>query len=115
MTTVQDNRSKWVAALRSGTYAQTRRALRTSEGWCCLGVACDVLGDGQWEQPTPNRRDVFPLEWQYRSGGRAYGMHLPPAVRNLVGLDGDTQRKLITANDRGVTFTDIADLIDGLE
>lgn len=40
----------WLAALRSGEYTQTRGYLHVienvtgiEEGWCCLGVACDVL------------------------------------------------------------------------
>lgn len=32
----------WVDALRSGEYQQARSALKTSEGYCCLGVACEV-------------------------------------------------------------------------
>ena len=36
------HRKLWFAALRSGTYNQTRGSLRTSTGFCCLGVGCDV-------------------------------------------------------------------------
>ena len=41
------NAQKWVDALRSGEYKQTRGALRgDDEGnepkFCCLGVACDL-------------------------------------------------------------------------
>ena len=31
-----------VAALRSGKYKQCTGALRKDDGFCCLGVACDV-------------------------------------------------------------------------
>ena len=31
---------KWVKALRSGKYKQTREALQDKDGYCCLGVAC---------------------------------------------------------------------------
>lgn len=44
---VAANRHAWLAALRSGNYRQARRALRTHEGFCCLGVAEDVL-DCDW-------------------------------------------------------------------
>lgn len=30
----------WIEALRSGKYKQIRHRLATSEGYCCLGVAC---------------------------------------------------------------------------
>jgi hypothetical protein len=34
---------KWVAALRSGKYAQGRHYLRNSAGaYCCLGVLCKI-------------------------------------------------------------------------
>jgi hypothetical protein len=33
---------KWVAALRSGEYKQTREILRDEEGFCCLGVLTDL-------------------------------------------------------------------------
>lgn len=53
---VRVNRAAWVAALRSGDYAQGQQALRTGEpgtdepsGYCCLGVAEDVgRGGADW-------------------------------------------------------------------
>jgi hypothetical protein len=49
-------KKEWVAALRSGEYTQTKRALNTEEGMCCLGVLCDLhvkkgLGS-QWVEFT---------------------------------------------------------------
>lgn len=43
------NIRKWVKALRSGKYKQGRRQLRSGTkkdgySYCCLGVACEVLG-----------------------------------------------------------------------
>lgn len=32
----------WVAALRSGEYPQGKSKLRSSKGYCCLGVLCDL-------------------------------------------------------------------------
>jgi len=37
-----DIKTKWVAALRSGEYEQTRAVLRSNGGFCCLGVLCDL-------------------------------------------------------------------------
>lgn len=34
--------AKLVAALRSGKYKQTTYSLRDPDGFCCLGVACDM-------------------------------------------------------------------------
>lgn len=41
------NVKKWIAALRSGKYKQTRFLLHntTTGGYCCLGVAADVLNN----------------------------------------------------------------------
>jgi hypothetical protein len=42
----------WVKALESGQYKQTRATLHDKNGYCCLGVACEVFkkatGRGQW-------------------------------------------------------------------
>lgn len=32
----------WLDALRSGEYTQTTGELKNSEGYCCLGVLCDI-------------------------------------------------------------------------
>ena len=46
----------WLAALRSGNYEQTMNLLHDSRGFCCLGVACDVIGGPDaW---TPNDAEV---------------------------------------------------------
>jgi hypothetical protein len=35
-------KKKWLEALRSGKYKQTVRNLKDNNGYCCLGVLCDV-------------------------------------------------------------------------
>ena len=34
---------KWITALRSGEYKQTKSRLQDHKGYCCLGVACRVI------------------------------------------------------------------------
>ena len=34
---------KWIEALRSGKYKQSKLSLQSAEGFCCLGVACDIF------------------------------------------------------------------------
>lgn len=46
----KENVAKLVAALRSGEYKQATLKLRRDEGYCCLGVACDVSKLGKWEK-----------------------------------------------------------------
>lgn len=46
----QENVKRWVAALRSGNYAQGRGCLRSADDeFCCLGVANDLFGE--WSVP----------------------------------------------------------------
>jgi hypothetical protein len=37
-----DIKTKWVAALLSNEYEQTEGVLRNGNGYCCLGVLCDI-------------------------------------------------------------------------
>ena len=41
---------KWVDSLRSGKYSQTTQTLQDSTGYCCLGVACELSGIGDWDE-----------------------------------------------------------------
>ena len=43
------NRAAWIAALRSGKYAQGYGALRVRDGYCCLGVAEDLRDPTCWQ------------------------------------------------------------------
>lgn len=48
-----NNQRKWLDALRGGKYPQTRAVLRRPDevgnGFCCLGVLCDISGEGGWD------------------------------------------------------------------
>jgi len=41
---------KWITALKSGKYKQTRGTLKGKRGYCCLGVLCDIHDDTKWTQ-----------------------------------------------------------------
>ena len=45
----KENIQKWVDALRSGKYKQTTGTLSLDGSFCCLGVACDISGIGEWD------------------------------------------------------------------
>lgn len=52
----------WITALRSGVYIQGKGMLRSTDGFCCLGVACDILKDGlnlKWAEPDKNVKDEY--------------------------------------------------------
>ena len=38
---------KWILALKSGEYAQDKKNLKTSNGYCCLGVLGCILNTDQ--------------------------------------------------------------------
>lgn len=68
----------WVDALESGSYQQTIGYLKYEDGFCCLGVACDVYAKslGQtWDE-------IF--EDMYLEIG-----HLPDEVAEWLGLSDD--------------------------
>lgn len=117
---------KWLAALRSGKYKQTKGTLHYESlkstfgptlnryvdgGYCCLGVACDLaVQEGVIPPPTFDR-----------SGHAIYAeatAALPPEVRDWLGLcnhSGAAQDNisLIYMNDDGdKTFAEIADFIE---
>lgn len=106
---------KWVAELRSGKWKQGKNALKVRKphektGYCCLGVACEISGikpiktdDGKWEYdgvyvvlPDSIKKKIG---IKIRSGGFYLGMGLG-------------EQSLASLNDNGLTFNQIADVID---
>lgn len=135
---IQARRRKlWVKALRSGEYEQTRSWLRDDDGFCCLGVACDVYrqvtGNGEWVAKLCGTDDRHPLTFDLGEDG-ADASVLPWEVQEWFGLTesrgqlvsggqsfGDEgnhsiAHTLTDANDDGgLSFDEIADLIDNGE
>lgn len=92
----------WVNELRSGRYRQTRQALRYDDGFCCLGVLCDLSGAAEWGTQTSYGADY----------GGSYD-YLPDSVGKWAGLGGDTARHLAELNDeQEMTFAKIANWIE---
>lgn len=112
------NIEKWVAALRSGEYAQGRGLLRSEDGYCCLGVLCDVFmketGEGEWADPLENG-DLY-----FRLDNESEGYFPPQRVYEWAGLvekDGSYTdlrhlTSLVDLNDNRVPFEEIANVIE---
>jgi hypothetical protein len=112
------NARKWVNALRSGKYQQTNSYLRDSEGYCCLGVACDLYhketGKGKWVEDG----GVFNFQL---ANGRKLSQHLPRSVADWLGIrdewgsygedEGGLFHSLASRNDDGFSFKEIADIV----
>jgi len=104
-------KQKWVDALRSGEYQQGQNYLRTDNGFCCLGVLCDLYG-------KENN-----VEWNLANNGHNYefqdnGSILPLSVMVWSGIEGQNPdidngtETLSGLNDNGYTFIEIADVIE---
>ena len=105
----KENRRLWVEALRSGEYKQGRGALcRKTEDtfeYCCLGVACEISGLGEFvpRDDLPSGPFTFVIK-----EGQSQDAALPEPVRDWLGLSdrfgsyrGDGPGSLSTDNDRG--------------
>jgi hypothetical protein len=89
----------WVEALESGEYQQGKVKLHHNGKYCCLGVA-EVLRTGE-ANPLFNR-----LSWE------AYEyLKLHDGIGTIVGKRLHRYRHLSSANDAGVTHTEIAAFI----
>jgi hypothetical protein len=128
---------EWIPALESGTYTQTDAVLHNDKGFCCLGVACDLLPDVTWSASMDDiflgyrsvRNGIFdddvvelPKFVRHRLGLGSNWIDLPPgtALTNLLSMDdisrlnipsGSTYVPLAKMNDTGWTFAKIADTL----
>ena len=122
---MNDNAKKWIAALLSNTFQQTRGTLHDTDGYCCLGVACEVAIDNGL-QVEVHHNDI--------SSQVSYDEQLeilPKAVQEWLGLKTDAgelyldeshadcdcrvgieyNTTLATLNDEGWDFKAIAKVI----
>lgn len=117
------NARKWVRALRSGKYKQTKEVLHrvTKRGkkevhtYCCLGVACELYieSGGRLGRSSANERGAIAY-----AGSRT---SLPPKVQKWLGLthrEGSLSDPVLGAyclsnlNDAGKQFSAIAKVIE---
>lgn len=99
----------WLRALRSGAFRQAIGELHhiphltfdeggRSDGYCCLGVLCAIMGQ---EQPDGKIR-------KYAREGE----ELSERFRDDIGLDKSAETTLIHMNDYGDSFDNIAAWIE---
>jgi len=106
---------QWIEALRSGKYEQGMHKLRIGDRYCCLGVACDISGLGKWEMANiAIPQDMYVnTPHQYRVGDKMKLATLPIPVKDWIGIwDENAFELLVDANDKGVSFNQIADIIE---
>lgn len=125
---------KWVNALESEEYSQTKGNLRTTSGYCCLGVLCDLYAkekNVEWDYryydadkdeydhiPESQVTHVIP-EGDYYSFETEDEV-IPLSVCEWAGLiscaphivcEHEPETSLIDMNDNGKSFKEIASLI----
>lgn len=127
-------KKRWLEALRSGKYSQGKGALRSPEGFCCLGVLCDALDPSQWDGcdydsemlvlPAAVVEEVFGsfddrMVDPYVKLGDEQKTRLLAMFTSKSAQSGDSYRdielgyaRLATLNDHGFTFAEIADIIE---
>ena len=132
-------KAKWLEALRSGKYRQSRYKLRSLDnGFCCLGVLCDIYTKevgGSWKLDKAGLSDSY--EMVSDSGHESVRSELPSFVRNWADLEWFNPQvhvakgecdfpqvhvakgecdfvpaTLAELNDEGRSFKEIADIID---
>lgn len=99
----RENIRKWVKALRSGKYQQIRGRLYDGTGYCCLGVACDVLG-------LKPKMGTCGYEFAGRSGILEDGPRRALGLRDTMGEFDESA--LTEMNDDGKDFREIAKVIN---
>lgn len=122
----EDIKVRWVEALRSGQYEQTEGLLANDNGFCCLGVLCEIaVQDGvvvkevkdQWEgDPNDNHVVTYGVGTEY-----AMDAVLPSMVYEWAELESsnpaimyqDVRHPISDLNDDyKLTFSEIADVIE---
>lgn len=98
--TQEANMRRWVEALESGEYKQTKQMLRNKNGYCCLGVWCKLDRLARWNGESyealvgdePERLDDEDLG----------------PLKARLGISEDEEIAYIAANDSGRKFPTIA-------
>ena len=100
----RESLDKWLAALRSGEYQQSRGCMRGNTGYCCLGVLQECLTGTVEELPVPSR------EWLHANKITFLGSTVWDGKDPYLPSIDQTAA---SANDsREYSFSDIADAIE---
>lgn len=106
----KDIAEKWIKALKSGKYKQTSGYLRKDDGFCCLGVLCNLHAK---EHPKIAKTQTNPNVYLGQM------CVLPDSVKQWAEMDtdngliynGKSHGCLSEMNDQGKSFKEIAEVI----
>jgi hypothetical protein len=123
-------KQKWIDALRSGKYDQGSEKLRSHQGFCCLGVLCDLYSHEKnqgWDFRGVRETNLQPQDYWYFDGESEF---LPDSVREWAGMacknpsvrvdvtDNDDEDdwfyhdEIANLNDSGYTFKELSNVIE---
>ena len=98
------NQTKWVESLRSGKYRQGRGYLRVENRYCCLGVGCEIFD-------IEKHARVQDKILYYEFGKEQPCVSIcPDELWEILGFISCSN--LVSMNDNGKSFTEIADEIE---
>lgn len=110
----QEQKDKWLTALRSGEFKQEQSTLQRDGGYCCLGLLEQVISGDCETGGLPS------IEWLDANGITFRGVfgRNPGVECDLLEVDDAEQlpfgrnTSLSSLNDSGYTFTEIADALE---
>jgi hypothetical protein len=106
---MNDNMKMVLKALRSGEYKQAKETLQDKDGYCCLGVMCDV-----YEKETGvtlKRRCIDGLLYGGDLSDQE-GVQKWVGLRNCIGESHSTFTLAELNDEEDFTFSQIADFIE---
>lgn len=95
-------KEEWVKALRSGEYSQCKNYLKAGDYYCCLGVLCELQGFNGLVNKVLTGVEADSVGLAGNSG------ELP----RLVKYKENYYWTLAQLNDAGMSFEEIADVIE---
>lgn len=103
-------KGRWLEALRSGDYPQTRRRLADDNGYCCLGVLCEIaVEDGIVTKGTAGGSLDDGIVYTSATDSADYEFSvLPVAVFEWAGMTEPNPRMDLTLEDIPEHARDIA-------
>jgi hypothetical protein len=118
----QEIKQKWIEALRSGSYSQTKQQLRKENSFCCLGVLCDLYlkeNNQDWKMQGNDIGVIVYDEEGYYMPLIEVAV-LPDKVYTWAGLDEENPEveyaeqimPISDVNDLGRSFKEIASIIE---
>jgi len=110
-------RKLWAKALRSGKYTQTNGTLANQNGYCCLGVACEVYQKYIGDLNVVRVSDYDFNDRDYHIEYDGSDATLPDKVCQWLDIERggsfeDTGSLIVCNDELKMKFSEIADLIE---